>query len=255
MKSEHAREILDQGYTVIPGVLDAEQVLAARAALEQIFARESEIGRERNWHNNVYKVAYFLPQKHAMFRGLGLNERLVPIIREILGKGCNLSNVNGLTMTPGGETQRLHLDAFESTPGTCVYINALHCLDDFSEANGGTRVVPGSHKKVWPREMITEEVEREAIYLSAKAGSVIAYDGALLHAGSRNGTDQPRRALHLFYHRSWAKPQWDYPRSFTTDVSAQLTTEQKSLFGFFDLPPIYNVATDKVVRPMGLRPS
>jgi ectoine hydroxylase-related dioxygenase (phytanoyl-CoA dioxygenase family) len=143
------------------------------------------------------------------------------------------------------------MDAFESSPGTCIYINALHCLDDFTQANGSTRVMPYSHKKTWTRETLTTDLEEQAIYLTAKAGSVIAYDGALLHAGSRNTTDKPRRALHLFYHRSWAKPQWDYPRSMSADTVAQLTTEEKRLFGFYSAPPIYDPATHEIARPFG----
>ena len=246
---QHAQEILTQGYTVIPNVLDERQIKTALTALEEIFAAEAEVGKKRNWHNNTYKVAYLLPQKHAFFRSMGTNPNLLPIIQKVLGEDCNLSNVNGLGMTPGGEVQKLHMDAFESTPGTCVYINALHCLDDFNQANGGTRLVPGSHHKVWTRANITPEVEAQAVYMTAKAGSVIAYNGALLHAGSRNSTTLPRRALHLYYHRSWAKPQWDYPRSFSPDVLAQLTADEKKLFGFGSIPPVYDVVTHDTVRP------
>jgi ectoine hydroxylase-related dioxygenase (phytanoyl-CoA dioxygenase family) len=247
--TDHAQEILDRGYTVIPDVLDAEQLRVARNALEEIFTAETTVGKERNWHNNIYKVAYLLPQKHPVFRSIGLNPRLLPIIQTVLGNNCTLSNVNGMTMTPGGETQKLHMDAFESTPGTCVYINALHCLDDFTRANGGTRLVPGSHHKVWARESITADLESQAIYVEAKAGSVIAYNGALLHAGSRNTTEMPRRALHLYYHRHWAKPQWDYPRSFSAEVIAQLSADEKRLFGFSAAPQIYDPVTHQIVKP------
>jgi ectoine hydroxylase-related dioxygenase (phytanoyl-CoA dioxygenase family) len=255
MPSTHAQEILDRGYTIITDVLDAAQLVTASAALEEVFTSEIEVAREKKWHNNVYKVAYLLPQKHPFFRSLGLNPNLIPLIREILGPNCNLSNVNGLTMTPGGETQKLHMDAFESTPGNCIYINALHCLDDFTQANGGTRVVPFSHTKTWTRENLTPEMEKEAIYLNAKAGSVIAYNGALLHAGSRNTTDKPRRALHLYYHRSWAKPQWDYPRSLSPDVIERFTVEEKKLFGFYSVPQIYDVCTHEIVKPFGADPT
>jgi ectoine hydroxylase-related dioxygenase (phytanoyl-CoA dioxygenase family) len=251
ISTDHANEILERGYTIIPDVLTADHLEIARAALQEIFDSEAPFARQKEWHTNVFQVAYLLPQKHRAFRSIGLNPRLLPIIQQVLGRGCNLSNVNGLTMIPGGDTQKLHMDAFESSPGTCIYINALHCLDDFTQANGSTRVVPYSHKKVWTRDTLTPDMEKQAIYLTAKAGSVIAYNGALLHAGSRNTTDKPRRALHLFYHRSWAKPQWDYPRSMSADVIAQLTTEEKRLFGFYSAPPLYDPATHEVARPFG----
>lgn len=248
-EEKHAAEILEQGYTVIPDVLDAQQIKTALDGLEKIFADEASVGPARGWHNQTYKVAYLLPLKNPFFRSIGLNPRLLPIIKSVLGDTCNLSNVNGLGMTPGGQIQALHMDAFESTPGTCMYINALHCLDDFNEANGGTRLVPGSHNKVWKNGSITPEIEKQAIYMTAKAGSVIAYNGALLHAGSKNTTQLPRRALHLYYHRAWAKPQWDYPRSFTPDVIAQMSPEEKQLFGFHSVPQVYNLKTHEIVQP------
>lgn len=243
----HAKEILMQGYTIVPAVLNNAEIDQCRQVLDSIFLEEAEVARCRNWHNSAFKVAYMLSQKHPLFRKMGLNPKLLPIMRCVLGEDCNLSNVNGLDMVPGGESQRLHLDASESTPGTCIYVNALHCLDDFNQANGGTRLVPYSHREYWPREKITDDLESKAIYIHASAGSVIAYDGALLHAGSRNTTSESRRALHFLYHRSWAKPQWDLPRSFTPDITAQMTDEEKRLFGFYSVPRLYNPVTHEVV--------
>ena len=118
MSNNHANEIIEQGYTIIPDILDASLLTAARTALQQVFDDEREMAKAKNWQNNINQVSYLLPQKHEIFRSLGLNPRLLPIVQEILGNNCNLSNVNGLTMIPGGQTQNLHMDAFESTPST-----------------------------------------------------------------------------------------------------------------------------------------
>jgi ectoine hydroxylase-related dioxygenase (phytanoyl-CoA dioxygenase family) len=66
----HAEELRTRGYTIVEGVLDAAQLAEARAALEEIFGREKDLGPQRGWHNNCYKVAYMLPQKHELFRRL-----------------------------------------------------------------------------------------------------------------------------------------------------------------------------------------
>ena len=244
----HVNEILTQGYTIIPSVLSDAEIAQCRDALDAIFLDETEVGLRHKWHNNAFKVAYMLAQKHPVFRRMALNPKLLPTIQTVLGQDCNLSNVNGLAMVPGGEPQSLHQDASESTPGTCVYLNAVHCLDDFNQANGATRLIPQSQHEYWPREKNTADLESKAIYIHAKAGSVIAYDGALLHGGSRNTTEKSRRALHFFYHRSWAKPQWDLPRSFTPDVVAQMTDDEKRLFGFYSVPRLYNLLTHEIVE-------
>ena len=232
--ADHAQELRTQGYTVVEGVLTREQISETNAALESIFEKEKELGKIRGWHNNTYKVAYMLPQKHELFRRFCHNERLLPLMQLLLGHNCILASLNGLTMTPGGTTQGLHIDQNESIPGNVLYINALHCLDDFTIENGCTRVVPGSHDRIWrSREMDHAALEKETVYLEAPAGSLIAYNGGLFHAGSQNRTDKPRRAIHAFFCRPWCRPQWDYTRSLTPDVVATMSAEQKRLFGFY----------------------
>lgn len=237
---------LRDGFVVIPGVLSAEQVTAANEALDAIFEREKEIGPERKWHNNTYKVAYMLPQKDPLFRTLCFSDTVLGLMRELLGARMVLGSLNGLSMTPGGEIQRLHIDQEESVPGEVLTINAMHTLDPFTEENGGTRVVPGSQRRRWDRGFDREEMEKEAVYLEAPAGSLVAFNGGLWHAGSRNRTDRPRRALHAFFHKPWIVPQWDYTRSFTPDVVEQLTKEQLRLFGFGARAKWYDVETDDV---------
>ena len=248
-QSAHAEELRTQGYTIVPDVLDRAQLDATNAALEELFERERELGPKRGWHNKTYKVAYLLPQKHALFRSFGLNPLVLPLMRLLLGENCVLASINGLTMTPGGTTQELHIDQNETIPGAVLYINALHCLDDFTRENGCTRVVPGSQDRMWIRgKMDQAAIEKEAVYLEAPAGSLIAYNGGLWHAGSANKTDKPRRAIHSFYSRPWVRPQWDYVKSLSPEVLASMTVEQRRLFGFYAQAGYYDYTTDDVVR-------
>jgi ectoine hydroxylase-related dioxygenase (phytanoyl-CoA dioxygenase family) len=244
----HAREIEDRGYTIIPNVLSPERTALVRDTLESIFEDEKEVAVIRNWHNNMYKVAYMLAQKHPVFRELPMNPALLPIMKRVLGPYLNLASTNGLTMTPGGIIQELHMDQAESCVGHVLTINALHCLDEFTKANGGTRLVPYSHKKQWQARMLDldDPIEQEAVYLEAPAGSVIAYAGALLHAGSQNKTDKMRRAIHLFYTKPWYKPQWDFPHSLSADVVATLSPEQLSLFGYHSQPNGFDFKENKL---------
>jgi len=243
----HARELREQGFTIVPEVLDRTQVAQTIDALESIFDREKEIAPLRGWYNDLYRVAYMLPQKHPIFRSFPLNPRLLPLMQLLLGQDCLLSSLNGLTMNPGGENQRLHTDA-PRTPFNVLAINALHCLDDFTRENGATRVVPKSQDREFDGKPDVDALEREAIYIEAPAGSLIAYNGGLLHAGSANKTTRQRRAIHAFFSRSWVKPQWDYSRSLSPDVLAEMSVEQKSVFGVDKHVCYYDPQTDVIVR-------
>ena len=243
---EHAEELRTRGYTIVESVLDADQLAETNAALDQIFETEYELGLDRGWRNEVYQVAYMLPQKHPLFRSFPLNPKVLPLMQLLLGNRCVLGSLNGLSMTPGGETQRMHLDQTETVPGALLYINALHALDDFTRANGCTRVVPFSQNRPFSRQMDPAEYEGEAVYLEAPAGSLIAYNGGLWHAGSQNTTDKRRRAIHAFFHKPWVRSQWDYPRSLSAEVIAELTPAQKRLFGFYSRTMWYDYRTDSM---------
>jgi hypothetical protein len=90
----------------------------------------------------MHRAAYMLPQKNPLFRQIPLNPRVLPLMQEVLGSDCVLSSINGMTMSEGGKAQPLHLDQPQSVPGIVLNINALYTLDDFTRANGCTRVVP-----------------------------------------------------------------------------------------------------------------
>jgi ectoine hydroxylase-related dioxygenase (phytanoyl-CoA dioxygenase family) len=243
--ARHASEILAQGYTIVRDVLSPDEVATARDLLTSIFERESSIGHQRGWHTKQHKVSYMLVQKHEFFRNLPLNPRVLPLMRKVLGENCILSSFNGLTMSPGGEAQALHLDQHDHVPGLVININALHTLDDFTKANGCTRVVPGSHNRAPGTKIDREREERDAIYLEAPAGSLIAFNGGLIHAGSANRTERMRRCVHAYFTRPWCRPQWDLPRSLSPDVIATLSEDQKKLFGFGGGTQWYDYETDE----------
>src|SRR5262245_60508477 len=150
-------EFLERGFTVIPNVLTAEQVELGWKLLTELFEREAAVAEKRGWRNATYQVSYLLPGKHAFFRALPTNPITLGFVQQILGNDCILSSLNGLTMSPGGPDQNLHLDQPEHTPGIVININATHTLDDFTKENGATRIVPFSHTRTGKNRHFTDE--------------------------------------------------------------------------------------------------
>ena len=179
----HVEEFLQRGFTVIPNVLTPEQVEIGKQLLTDLFDREHVIAEQRGWRNATYQCCYMLPGKHEFFRKLPMNPITLSFVRKVLGNDCVLSSLNGLTMAPGGPNQTLHLDQAEHTPGIVININATHTLDDFTKENGAMRIVPLSHLRTGRNRNFTDE-EANTIQIEAPAGSVIAFNGGAIHAGS-----------------------------------------------------------------------
>jgi ectoine hydroxylase-related dioxygenase (phytanoyl-CoA dioxygenase family) len=232
--------IADDGFATIPGVLDDDAVAQALRALDDVFEQERDIAATREWLTDEYLVSYALPIKHPAFLELVAHPTLTAIARGVLGADCLLAAFNGLSMVPGGRAQPLHADHPEPAPGTCLYLHLVCALDPFDAANGATRVVAGTHRRaVAPDRTAAHEAEAEVVEMPA--GSVLAFDGSLLHAGSANRTDQPRRALHVFFCRRWVRPHWDFPAMVPPDVAAGLDDERRELLGFTARPARFDL--------------
>lgn len=223
----HAEEINSQGYTVLPDVLPAEQIGHAKVELERTLAHESKVPGSRQ--NNSYKLAYMLPLKGTIFREIAKLTPMLQLVRAVLGDKCVLSSYNGLSMNPrSADGQALHLDQ-PYTTNAILTVNVLCALDPFLKENGCTRLVPFSHKG--HSQPPFENLENQAIYIEATAGSVIAYSGDLVHAASKNQTDLPRRALHIFYCRDWVQPQFDFSKSLSDQLIQTFSEEELNLYG------------------------
>ena len=248
MLSAHADALRTRGFTVIPDVWSPAQIAASRAALDDVFRREAAVAAERGWRNDRYHVSYMLAAKHPQFVTAFQHDTLLALMRTMLGARCQLSSLNGFAMVPGGRAQALHIDQRESAGDTVLGLNTVHPLDDFTCANGATRLVPGSHRRPWTGQADDiDAAETDAIQIEATAGSVIVYNAAVWHAGSRNATTQPRRSLHAFFVREWVRPDWDFPRSLPAHVAATLTPDQRQLLGFDAGPSRYDLAAQREV--------
>uniref|UniRef100_UPI0038F81D33 phytanoyl-CoA dioxygenase family protein n=1 Tax=Streptomyces scabiei TaxID=1930 RepID=UPI0038F81D33 len=78
---------------------------------------------------------------------------------------------------PGGGEMVLHADQIfvpEPWPARPQGVNVAWCIDDFTDENGATRIVPGSHRL--NRKPAAEEATAESVALEAPAGSIVVME-------------------------------------------------------------------------------
>lgn len=118
-----------------------------------------------------------------------------------------LSSFQANILMKGAEAQKWHLDTPipEPHPPWIIKANTIWLLDDFTEENGATEVVPGSH--LIPRRPRKDDVilEQNGVKVIAKAGSLIFTHGALWHRSGHNKTDGSRVALLGSFAASFAR--------------------------------------------------
>jgi hypothetical protein len=138
-----------------------------------------------------------------------------------------------ITIGPGESAQKIHRDqwAFDFFPfpkGYEVQCNTIWALTDFTERNGATRLIPGSHRyddKLEFHEADTEPAEMEA-------GSVLFYTGSLYHGGGANSSDADRLGLNLTYAVAWLRQEENQYLSVPLEIARELPEPLLRLMGY-----------------------
>jgi ectoine hydroxylase-related dioxygenase (phytanoyl-CoA dioxygenase family) len=116
-----------------------------------------------------------------------------------------------------------------------VVLNTMWALDDFTEANGATRFLPGSHR--WTDRMAGPQDEADVVQATMPAGSVLFYVGKIWHGGGANTTDRPRLGVILEYVVGWLRAQENHVLAVPRDVAADLPERLQELLGYNIYPP------------------
>ena len=167
---------------------------------------------------------------------------MLGLVRGVLGNDCLLSDLSATSIgahTPAGGAW--HIDAPltqmpEPLPDIPLTVQNAWMLDDFTENNGATRVVPKSHlfrkKPGWGYDS-----EQDEIILTGPAGSMAMWLSQTWHRSGPNLTDNPRRALLGYFSRSWIKPFSDYTRAVPKEVMETYTPSARYLMGWSAFGP------------------
>jgi ectoine hydroxylase-related dioxygenase (phytanoyl-CoA dioxygenase family) len=177
-----------------------------------------------------------LPSKHAIFGELVEHPEILKLARRVLGDDCVLSDISANSIGPHTEGGAWHVDSPlnqlpEPLPEDPLSLQCVWMLDDFTNENGATRVVPGSHKRRKKPSWAGGGMEDEVI-LTGPAGSVAVWLSNNWHRVGPNRTDYPRRAILNYYCRSWVKPFSDYRTSIPEELLMQYSPTLRYLLGF-----------------------
>jgi ectoine hydroxylase-related dioxygenase (phytanoyl-CoA dioxygenase family) len=157
------------------------------------------------------------------------------VVDAVLGP-CQLSAPVAIDIGPGEVAQGLHRDDSVyplGWPHRPVVLNTMWALDDFTAANGATRLIPGSH-----RQPPTEAPDPARVVIAEMpAGSVMFYVGTLWHGGGANDTEQPRLGVILEYVASWLRAQENHVLAVPPDVVRELPERLQELLGYNIYPP------------------
>ncbi len=207
-------EFSENGCVLIPNLISAEHVQLLRNKVLELAeheASQSEADIYAFDKSGKTQRVWNLVNKHQIFRDLFDIDLIDDIMNWIFERKTThqkyfLSSFQANVIHPGADKQRLHIDTPvpEPLPPWPIKANTIWLLDDFTETNGATEYLPGSHKYSYKP---TDVHERESSLCKAcgPAGSVLVIHGALWHRAGANVSFNPRIGLLCSYAASFAR--------------------------------------------------
>lgn len=196
--------------------------MAKRRALTDILDR-TPTGRN-NFEGFKTRRIYALFAKTREFDAPATHPLMLGVLDRVLGQ-YQLSAPVGIEISPGEKQQSLHTDDGVyplSRPHPELVLNMMWALDDFTEENGATHVIPGSHKWTDRRPQPGDHQEQAVM----PAGSVMLFLGSVYHGGGANNSDRPRLGVILEFCASWLRAQENHylgvPKSIVREVPERL---------------------------------
>jgi ectoine hydroxylase-related dioxygenase (phytanoyl-CoA dioxygenase family) len=222
------------GYLPLPGILNGAALEALRVRCDELAASEADrAGLEAHQEKGTARLANLVDKDRMFDRCWNHPSQLAAVAQVLDWQELKLMSLNGRAALPGQGHQPLHADWPRAVaPGSYQVCNSIWLLDAFTEANGATRVVPGSHRSGrQPRDVMADPADPhpEEILLLGDAGTCVVFNGHLWHGGTTNKTDRPRRALHAAFLRR-EHPQQTVQRDYLRpETIRQLSSSQRYL--------------------------
>src|SRR5438132_5488413 len=229
----------DEGCAVVTDVLDEglrtrtrEAMYGAQRAIheavgEEKLARAGELG--------VLRLMVCFDDHFLRF--LELPEALA-IVDNTVSDTAILHLQNGLILPsfPQGEVPAtfqttFHQDFPRHLDGYVASVNLFFAIDEFTETNGATIVVPGTHRQ--PDRPPLAYLEANKTPVVCARGSMLVFDSTLWHAAGANVSGKDRLAINHQFTRSFFKQQMDYVRALGDEKILEQKPRTQQLLGWY----------------------
>ena len=241
-------DVHDRGYVIIEDVLSPDDCEHYRQILEHFMA-VSPTGRNVFEGTSSHRL-YALLAKSDRFADMIEHPLALAFAEHFLGESCLLSACLSINLHPGETVQPWHTDDGHISvpqPHGVFGISVFWALDDTTDLNGATEVLPFSHQWDTPdiagrlqdehfgqREDLSEisQGDIECVKATMKAGAVMIMRSDVWHRGGANQTDTDRLIVTPQYCAGWARPLETMLLAVPPETVARLPSRTQALLGY-----------------------
>lgn len=211
------------GFVLLENVLTTDEIDQMKNALYRIKDDENIDGKRVyvRWNGQHRVLLGNLVEYDPALLAYAVHPKLVPLVEEVVGGAVRLEETEAIInrRNPDEDLDELHKRRYNPTGfhrgtqhgwGTymeqdkfhCIFVKTLAYLTDVGPDDGGTCVIPGSHRLTWKQnEMIEAALSDDKLIhqVEASAGSVLLFAEALIHSTTAIRSDKERVILIAGY--------------------------------------------------------
>jgi ectoine hydroxylase-related dioxygenase (phytanoyl-CoA dioxygenase family) len=225
-------EIAEQGYTILEGVFDAHRAEALVADLERLERALGTLPAGNSFEGDRTLRVYNLLAHGALWEELAVDPAVLPVVEGVLDPGCLMSSLSSIRILPDETAQPIHADDQViplDKPHAPTVCNTMWALTDFTEANGATRIIPGSHLRDHSPEY---GAPYDSIAAEMGRGSVLVWHGSLWHGGGANATGQDRVGIAANYCAGFIRQQENQQLGLDAELVRTFPPRLRDLVGY-----------------------
>ncbi|MCB1259458.1 MAG: phytanoyl-CoA dioxygenase family protein [Acidimicrobiales bacterium] len=230
---EHLDRIATDGYTIVEDAIEPALVDELEATVHRLEHELDITGAPNAFEGDRTLRIYNLLVHGEVFQRVPVHPSVLPIVEGVLDRGCLISSLSSIDIQPGETPQPMHADDQLiplPKPHPPVVCNSMWALSDFTEANGATRIVPGSHLADGDPDLFGDHPD--AVAAEMGRGSVLIWHGSLWHGGGPNTTDGARLGLAMNYCAGYIRQQENQQLGIPRDVARTFERRLQRLVGY-----------------------
>lgn len=222
------------GAVVVNELAEPELVDAVAAQLRPKFDEAAAVkqsafdGARTNRYNCVLRGA---PRAAELVE----HDMLIALANDIMLPHCATYQVGSMTaieILPGESAQALHRDDSLypiELAGMELQFGVMWALNDFTEENGATRVIPESHRFLRSWHLPDLSAWEAAVM---PKGSALFYMGSTWHGGGANTSIGPRSGLINTYSLGWLRQESNQYIETPSEVAVNFSPRLRALLGY-----------------------
>ena len=229
---DHLDEIRVRGWTVVEDAVEEGLIDALADDIERLERQLDVQPSENSFEGRKTLRVYNLLARGEIWWQVPVHPRVLPVVEGVLDPGCLISSLSSINIGPGEIAQPIHSDdqlipiPKPHPPTVC---NTMWALTDFTEENGATRVISGTHLADASPNFGQPYDSVPAIM---KKGSVLVWHGSLWHGGGANRTEDRRVGIAMNYCAGYIRQQENQQLGIPVAMVKRMSRRLQELVGY-----------------------